>query len=160
MKKIGIVFFTFLVFFSCKKNSTFPEEYNYLIGTWELDKYIDITTYYDNIITYGRDTFPAESLGYNISFQFTKDGFSRYIENTLVEKSERIESIQINTSPDSSSVKKIGFYIIYKRKCDLYHLKTSWTLNLGFNLNEYRLYEMYGIDEYYYQVRVLIFKRI
>ncbi len=160
MKKVGIVLFTFLVFFSCKKDSTFPEEYNYLIGKWELDNYIDITYYLDNHpFSPVRDTFPAESLGYNISFQFTKDGFSQYIENTLVEQSERIESIRINKSVDSSSVIKIGYSIIYKRKYNLFHLKYSYGLYLLFNFNDDCLSTSYNIGEYGNQVRDLNFKR-
>ncbi|PLW93052.1 MAG: hypothetical protein C0592_07625 [Marinilabiliales bacterium] len=153
MRKLFILMGLIIFLFSCKKENNLPVEYSILVGNWELDSYM-----VRNNPSFGYstvDSFPVDSLGYNIRFDFTQSGFTKYVENTKAIESTLIESVVVNTVYDSSGISIIGYYFIYRTQEPF----VTYALSVGYDYKEDILSHSCSNSEYNSPVYTFKFKK-
>lgn len=89
MRKL-LLLFPLLTIMSCEKIEILPEEYDLIIGEWELEDY-SVTS-----VSYGV-TLPADSLGYTLSITIAQNSIICYMENTTVREVKNYYSIDFNS---------------------------------------------------------------
>ena len=89
MRKL-LLLLPLLTIMSCEEIETLPEEYDLIIGEWELQDY-SVTS-----VSYGI-TLPVDSLGYTLFITIAQNSILCYMENTIVREVKNYYSIDFNS---------------------------------------------------------------
>jgi hypothetical protein len=150
MKKASFIII-FLICVSCQKDTVFPNEYELIVGKWELLSFKETDS---GGSSYG--VLPANALHHQINVHVDKNKILIFSENTLVKKICFINEIEVSTSVYSGIEYKF-FRISYRNECgELKEILFSYSVDLDLLQLYYSVRKQNGSEPHY----EFIFKRV